>query len=44
MQIGSTVFGNQGISYQNNGTVIQDDKYAKTDHEHFAKERTKEEE
>ena len=41
MQIGSTVVGSQGISYQNNGNVIQNDKYAKTDHEHFVKEGTK---
>ena len=44
MQIGSTVVGNQGIFYQNNDNVIQNDKYAKTDHEHFVKEEAKEEE
>lgn len=43
MQIGNTVVGSQSISYQNNGTVIQDDKYAKTDREHFVKEGVKEE-
>ena len=38
MQIGSTVVGNQGIFYQNNDNVIQNDNYAKTDHEYFVKE------